>query len=239
MSERKDKNLKKKKKKKNGDVIVVLFVFAVIILSGIVMSILNVGGKNNKISKTGSEIAKEEQKRSNAIIITVGTASVLVVGAFVYVKVKAKRKKRKLLEEKLKRKKEIEAARERLAAGPYADILAAGKNVLSERKEVEHILESQNAGIRHKYDLNNIDDDYDDEDDIPANSSNNRSMTRYEARSGMGYTDNKSLGNRKYIDIDEDIEELEQDLKSNRMIQTISIAAIGVIIILVIVAVML
>ncbi len=153
---------KKKKKKINSDTIAVLFILAIIILIGIFVSWMQRDGSTKDISQSISGGHKATVTNNDVVIVTVGVVAVVIVAIFVIVKVSVVKKKKRILLEKIKKQKELEEARKRVEAAKYSDILAAGHSVLKERKLADKIIENKTNSVRHKYDLNNI-DDLDDE----------------------------------------------------------------------------
>lgn len=157
---------KKKKKKLNSDTIAVLFIFAVIVLVGILLSWLQRDGSRMNLSHATTTVSKAQSTNNDVVIITVGVIAVIIVAIFVFIKISSVRKKRRILEAKLKKQRVLEEARKRVEAAKYGDILAAGSNAIKERKRAEEVLENQSKSIKHKYDLNKIDelnDEYLDE----------------------------------------------------------------------------
>lgn len=160
-----------KKKKKNTDVIAVFSILAFIILLGVLMSCFHSMNSNENIKKESTTINSQELDEEKTLMITLGIVSVITIGIYTTVKIKASIKKKKIMEEKLRKQREIEAAKKRLKESQYDDILKAGNSILAERKKAEHILSEQRTTIKHKYDLNNF-NEYDEEDNLKRKNSN-------------------------------------------------------------------
>ena len=148
-----------KKKKVNTDVIAVFAILAFIILLGIGVSCFHSLNYNENVKKESATASSTSLNEEKTLIITLGIVSIITIGIYTTVKIKTSIKKRRIMEAKLKRQREIEAAKKRLNESMYDDILKAGNSVLSERKKAEHILSEQRTNVRHKYDLNSFNDD--------------------------------------------------------------------------------
>lgn len=165
-----------KKKKVNTDVIAVFAILAFIILLGIGVSCFHSLNYNENVKKESATASSTSLNEEKTLIITLGIVSIITIGIYTTVKIKTSIKKRKIMEAKLKRQREIEAAKKRLNESMYDDILKAGNSVLSERKKAEHILSEQRTNVRHKYDLNSF-NDYEKLED--NNIKDRRSSTYY------------------------------------------------------------
>lgn len=177
-----------KKKKVNTDVIAVFAILAFIILLGIGVSCFHSLNYNESVKKESATVKSTSLNEEKTLIITLGIVSIITIGIYTTVKIKTSIKKRRIMEEKLKRQREIEAAKKRLNESMYDDILKAGNSVLWERKKAEHILSEQRTGIRHKYDLNNI-NDY---EDLQADSISNRKNNTYYSDEALGADEKQS-----------------------------------------------
>lgn len=161
-----------KKKKVNTDVIAVFAILAFIILLGIGVSYFHSLNYNENVKKESAAASNTGLNEEKTLIITLGIVSIITIGVYTTVKIKTSIKKRRIIEAKLKRQREIEAAKKRLNGSMYDDILKAGNSVLSERKKAEHILLEQRANVRHKYDLNSFTDDELEDNNIKERRNN-------------------------------------------------------------------
>ena len=161
-----------KKKKVNTDVIAVFAILAFIILLGIGVSCFHSLNYNENVKKESAAASNTGLNEEKTLIITLGIVSIIIIGVYTTVKIKTSIKNKRIIEAKLKRQREIEAAKKRLNESMYDDILKAGNSVLSERKKAEHILLEQRANVRHKYDLNSFIDDELEDNNIKERRNN-------------------------------------------------------------------
>lgn len=153
----------KHRKNSNSDIIAILFIFAIIILFGIGVSVFKSSNTYKGIGRGSTSSRQEKIEEGTEIIIAAGAVSVVIAGIYIGFKISKAKKRKRILEEKLNRKRELEEARKKVERSKYEDILAAGKSVINDRRKYEKALDSQRSGIRHKYDLNSIDEEYEDE----------------------------------------------------------------------------
>lgn len=153
------KKRKKRKNRKNNDVLAVLFIFSLIILFGIVISLFHDTKININLMKNATTATQKEKIEGTSIIVATGAVAVVIAGVFVVVKIKYARKRKKYIEEKMNRRRELEEARKRIEQARYDDILSAGNAVLKSRRDINSSINRFESGIHHKYDLNNIEDD--------------------------------------------------------------------------------
>lgn len=167
-----------KKKKVNTDVIAVFAILAFIILLGIGVSCFHSLNYNENVKKESAAASNTGLNEEKTLIITLGIVSIIIIGVYTTVKIKTSIKNKRIIEAKLKRQREIEAAKKRLNESMYDDILKAGNSVLSERKKAEHILLEQRANVRHKYDLNSFIDDELEDNNIKERRNNTNYVDR-------------------------------------------------------------
>ena len=86
------KKRKKRKNRKNNDVLAVLFIFSLIILFGIVISLFHDTKININLMKNATTATQKEKIEGTSIIVATGAVAVVIVGVFVVVKIKYARK---------------------------------------------------------------------------------------------------------------------------------------------------
>lgn len=132
---------KKKKKKIDNDTLMVLAILGSIIVFAVVCSLLNSGGYTPKLEgNLGSEYKAKDRSSSVVIVVACTCVSLFFVILFFVKKIRdAKRKARQRQKEleKIKKLKEIEAARERVKQAKMSEFLNAGQKELETRKREE------------------------------------------------------------------------------------------------------
>lgn len=159
------KNKVLKKKRINTDLVAVFAILACVILLGIGVSCFQNSDINGNAKNSTASMVKKQAEEETALIITLGVAAVVIIGLYTGIKIKNTMKKKKIIEEKLRKHQEIEAARKRLEELRYNELLMAGNTAVSEKRKEKYALSNQKTVIRHKYDFNSIDEYSDDKRD--------------------------------------------------------------------------
>ena len=190
-----------KKKKIDSDLVTVIFIITLIIVVAVLFALFNYKGDSIKHTGTKAQIEQEQKENNEKIVITVGVSAAAIFAITAMYKIRNKKKKRKAIEEKLRKQKELEEAMSRIRSKRENSILAKNNtSVLSDRSKYKKDKYDEvddddivygSRGIRHKYDFNNIEDDY--LDDEPGNNS---------------------LARRNFNDIDFDSDEVEQYIRN-------------------------
>lgn len=127
----------KKKNNNNKDVIVVLFIFAIMILAAVGMTMCGRDKVEIGEKKANTSYEKKEEDNSGEIVVmtTVGVAVVIVI-CFVVKKAKETERRNKLLREyneRMEQQQRVEEARERVRQARLQEMIDAGIQQLTER----------------------------------------------------------------------------------------------------------
>lgn len=146
----------KKQNNANKDIIAVLFIFAVMILAAIGLTMCGRDEIDINIEKNGTEYEKKEEDNSGQIVImTAAGVAVVIVICFAVKKAKdAERRNRAIREhnERMEEKRRIEEARERVRQARLQEMIDAGIRQLTENDKKRNRVIRRGSATDRKWD---------------------------------------------------------------------------------------